>query len=579
MANTYRTVNLSAGAGIDDKKIKVSIDDKQHEFIEQKLLPASPRVSITVQDPGLIEKLLVDVDETQINHDNLLNFDVNEHRPLDDGSITTTSLWSSTKIQTELNLKVDKVPSSDNAVTRFDGTSGDLQDSGVLIDDSDNMTGVNDLTVDGNLRVLGAITGIESVETYVTDANITINKGGTKATAETQRSGLTIEMSDSNDVIFGFDPNVNSMMVLGELGTESEVITADHVQTLTNKTISFDPSGSDLTSTTVSDALKELDNDKANTDLNNLEANPSGAYTFYSDISFDQNGTVFIRGNTFDTGNPSNDMVIFSGSTDGADTGFFQAISGNVFGTNAANTGSTWYGSGQIVDPSNSGNSGYAALSSGAVQSGTSGDVYIFSGYAFNGGNRGRVEIDTPLLEMINGDFSMRDGNINMQSHRVVNLEDPIDGQDAVPKSFLESYVASELSTASQDIRTYSDVQDLQLKNEITSEGDVFEGESQLSESQSGTSVSGLSFNNNIVRSFSALVSVEIDADSDLFEEFEVHGINKGSSWEISYSSTGDDSLVTLSIDNLGQVVYNSSSYANFVSGSIRYRAITTSIM
>ncbi len=43
-------------------------------------------------------------------------------------------------------------PSSatDNAITRFDGTGGvTLQNSGILIDDSDNLTGVTALTVDG----------------------------------------------------------------------------------------------------------------------------------------------------------------------------------------------------------------------------------------------------------------------------------------------------------------------------------------------------------------------------------------------------------------------------------------------
>lgn len=597
MANTYRTVNLTAGAGVDDKKIKVSVDDKQHEFIEQKLLPGSSRISITVQNPGLIERLLVDADETQIDHNNLLNYDIDEHRPLDDSSTTNTSLWSSTKIQTELDLKVNgPATSTDNAITRFDGTNGDIQNSGILIDDLNNMTGVNDLTINGDLQVLGTLTAIQSSETNITDANITVNKGGTQATADSQVSGITVEMSDATDVVLGYDSTTVSKMVVGELGSESEIVTVDHVQTLNNKTITFDPTGSTLSSTTLSDALKELDLDKANTDLGNLQAHSSGQYTFYSDITFNQGGNpIIIRGKAFAVGEASEDMFIFSGATEEADSGSLQAFSGNVFGTVAANSGPAWFKSGQIVDAGNSGNSGYVALSTGSVQSGTSGDVFIFSGSAYDGGNRGRILLDAPVIDVVNGQLNVRDGFINLLdvssnvSNRIINLANPIDNQDAATKLFvdteitnldnsLNSYVDSQSSNLEQELRVYSDIQDLELKDELTSEGDVFESQSGLLESQSGASVSGLSFDSLIVRSFSVLVSVEIDADADLHEEFEIHGINKGSSWEISYESTGDDSLVIFDIDNTGQVLYSSNLYTGFTSGSIKYRSITTTI-
>lgn len=48
--------------------------------------------------------------------------------------------------------------STDNAAARFDGTTGVLlQDSGVLIDDSDNITGVVAITMSGDLTGLGGI--------------------------------------------------------------------------------------------------------------------------------------------------------------------------------------------------------------------------------------------------------------------------------------------------------------------------------------------------------------------------------------------------------------------------------------
>jgi hypothetical protein len=46
------------------------------------------------------------------------------------------------------------VSSTDNAIARWDGTSGNLiQDSSVTIDDSNNLTGVVNLTATGNLIV------------------------------------------------------------------------------------------------------------------------------------------------------------------------------------------------------------------------------------------------------------------------------------------------------------------------------------------------------------------------------------------------------------------------------------------
>lgn len=626
MANTYRTVNLSSGAGVDDKKIKVSIDDKQHEFIEQKLLAGSSKVSVTVQDPGLIEKLLVDIDETQVDHNNLLNYDVNEHRPLDDGSTSSTSLWSSQKTQDELDLKVTAVPSTDNAVVKFDGISGQVQDSGVIIDD------LNNITVPGNLEVQGTLTYIDTDVLEVTDANITINKNGTQSTANAQQSGLRVEMSDATDVILGYDSSLTSKMALGEIGSESEIITADHTQTLFNKTIDFDGTGSSLSSTNLQDAVIELDNEKANRDLGNLEANGSGRYTLYSDISFNKFDPqilqeVHIRSRDFEYGIYTNNMRIFTGSTQNANSGFFQAISGNIFGPEFGESGNTWYGSGQIVDGANSGNSGYAALSSGSVQSGTSGSVYIFSGVANNGGNRGGIELDAPVVNIISGDVNLRDGHLNMidgsnsVSNHIINLADPVNDQDAATKIYVDSSIGSipsssiittdgiqgggslesdlliTLAIQELDEHTGLDRQldymvayDSSLDEHVrikiedvakigSSKGDLSEGNSSLLESQTGSIVSGLSFNSSDVRSFSALVSVRIDADSDVFEEFTIEGINKGSSWEISYDSTGDDSSVDFDIDNSGQVVYTSGSYTNFVSGNIAFRATTTSIL
>lgn len=90
--------------------------------------------------------------------------------------------------------------------------------------------------------------------------------------------------------------------------------------------------------------------------------------------------------------------------------------------------------------------------------------------------------------------------------------------------------------------------------------------------------ITGLAFSNAAVRSFSTIVSVSIDATADLFEVFEIKGIQKGSEWDFSVSSTGDNTGISFSITNAGQIQYTSASYAGFVSGVMKFRASTTSV-
>jgi hypothetical protein len=78
-------------------------------------------------------------------------------------SSTANPFSNSDNVLIDISLSGDKgdagditgpVSSTDNAVARWDGTSGNLiQDSSVTIDDSNNLTGVVNLTATGNLIV------------------------------------------------------------------------------------------------------------------------------------------------------------------------------------------------------------------------------------------------------------------------------------------------------------------------------------------------------------------------------------------------------------------------------------------
>lgn len=89
----------------------------------------------------------------------------------------------------------------------------------------------------------------------------------------------------------------------------------------------------------------------------------------------------------------------------------------------------------------------------------------------------------------------------------------------------------------------------------------------------SPANVTGFLFANANVRAFKGIASVAIDATGDLFEVFEFIGIQKGSSWNMSQTSTGDDSGVDFTINSSGQVQYTSSNVTGFVSSTIKFRA------
>lgn len=112
-----------------------------------------------------------------------------------------------------------------------------------------------------------------------------------------------------------------------------------------------------------------------------------------------------------------------------------------------------------------------------------------------------------------------------------------------------------------------------------SSAGDIPETSFSLANNQaSPANVTGLAFSNATARSFRVHASVIIDATADLFEVYELSGIQKGSSWDMSQTSTGDDAGLTFSITNAGQIQYTSTNNAGFVSGTLKFRAITTTV-
>jgi predicted nucleic acid-binding Zn-ribbon protein len=128
------------------------------------------------------------------------------------------------------------------------------------------------------------------------------------------------------------------------------------------------------------------------------------------------------------------------------------------------------------------------------------------------------------------------------------------------------------------DARYYTKQQVDNLIGTGGSAGDISETVYNFSNSQVvAEDITDFAFENTAVRGFTALVTVEIDADTELFEQFSLNGIQKNGSWNMSIESIGDNTNIIFSITSSGQIQYVSQNYVGFVTGKIKFRAITTS--
>ncbi len=101
----------------------------------------------------------------------------------------------------------------------------------------DAVTVKTNLVVDGDLTVNGNTTTINVSDLQVEDSTILVNKGGNQSLANSNKAGIVVDVSDGTDALLGYDSSKASKFVIGQSGSESEVITATHTQALSNKTL------------------------------------------------------------------------------------------------------------------------------------------------------------------------------------------------------------------------------------------------------------------------------------------------------------------------------------------------------
>ena len=156
--------------------------------------------------------------------------------------------------------------------------------------------------------------------------------------------------------------------------------------------------------------------------------------------------------------------------------------------------------------------------------------------------------------------------------------------QDAIDELDTEKYVAADFNSDFSTQLATKDTDDLtegsgnlyftEARAYIES-GDIKNTDFAFSNNvSSAANITGLAFSNGSVRSFKAMISVIRSGDS-LYEQFEIRAIRKGSSWDYSVESVGDESGIELSVTTSGQVQYTSSNLTS--GGTITFRAEVTS--
>jgi hypothetical protein len=198
----------------------------------------------------------------------------------------------------------------------------------------------------------------------------------------------------------------------------------------------------------------------------------------------------------------------------------------------------------------------YTVNSAVADASATS-DVNIETGNKTAGtGNSGNITIRTGTSAGgTRGSVSITAAAVNVNSAKITNLANPTSAQDAATKDYVDTAIGALPGAVAGDIQPTSFTM---ANNQI-----------------SAANVTGLAFANATTRSFKALIDIKISATADLYEAYEILGVQKGSTWDITQTAVGDDSGVVFSITTAGQIQYTSTNVTGFTAGAIKFRAST----
>ena len=408
--------------------------------------------------------------------------------------------------------------------------------------------------IQGDLTVNGTTTTVNSTNLEITDKNILVNKDGDDTTAE--GAGITVQRSTVNGSLV-YDKDVASFWKIGNEGSEIEIVNVSSTQTLTNKT--FDADSNTLSNISDSNikvgaginAEKLADGSVSNTELQyigTLTSNAQDQLDAKINLSekgvadgvatLDANGLVpesqlppVSKIDTFIVASEAEMVALTAQTGDHAirtdlNTTFI------LKGSDPAVT-SDWQ---EIISRVNqvNGLTGDVTLTTTEITEGT--NLY-YTEARFDSSFGGKTTTD--LAEGTNLYFT----DSRAQTASVV--DSPV-------------WTETVQAASARAVKEYTDSQELK----------------SLDESQTDTVLIDLVSAYSMNSGAKVIVTVKIDADTDLFEYHELNCVKNSTGYHFSIFQVGDDTGVDFEISDAGELTYSSGTYTGFVSGECKVKVI-----
>jgi len=510
---------------------------------------------------------------------------IDTNNEISSSNVTSTELsyleGVTSNIQAQLDSKVPRPVSTDNAIARYDGTNGDIQDSGVFIDDFNNVTGINNLIVSGNETVNGDLTINGTTianslkllnETADTVPILDSNK-------EIKSSIITpTELSQLQGVTGNIQTQLDSKINLTEKGAPNGVATLDGggkkpVTQLPSPVMTFEGTWDASTNTpTLVDGVGDPGMV--------YQCIVPGTVDFGSgNITFDVGDwVIYDNNNKWVKSINSNAVVSVNGYQ-----GIVNLTTSDIpEGTNQYFTDERAQDAvGNILTETDSINLVYndasdtieanVKLADSTLTIEPTGlrinDNEITDTHISNTANINRIKLapDTANSVVIND-------NVGNLSNLVLNDTQIIVGQTGNSPKI-------STVTAGVGISINDTPSNLIITNTHVLNTDIPETSFNINNNQNTfDDVVGFNVPNTSVRAFKGDISVFINAATNLYAKYEIEGINKGTSWELVQSYIGDDSEIIFDITPSGQLQYKSGNYAGFISGILKFRVTTLQV-